>query len=163
MNVPHPKVGRRELKHWRQLKKSWYIFFFQLPWLPELMLGRDDSNAVGKVIARTSCNKERFGPEEQAIYSVAARREGARSAMVNYYRAMLRHADTIDPGDFTVDVPTLMLWGEEDVAIDINCTVGTEQWVPDLTLKKFPGVSHWVQQDAPDEVNAVLEQWLPRA
>ncbi len=34
MNVPHPKVGTREIRHWRQLKKSWYIFFFQLPACP---------------------------------------------------------------------------------------------------------------------------------
>jgi len=162
MNVPHPKVGRRELKKWRQLKKSWYIFFFQLPWLPEMMLSRGDGKAIGRLFEKTSCHPERFGEQVQAVYSAAARRPGAVKAMVNYYRAMLRHQDVVDPGDFTIDIPTLMLWGEEDVAIDIHCTEGTEEWVPNLTLKRFPGVSHWVQQDAPEQVNDALEQWLPR-
>ena len=38
MNVPHPKCAEREIRHWHQLKKSWYIFFFQLPGLPERLL-----------------------------------------------------------------------------------------------------------------------------
>ena len=83
--------------------------------------------------------------------------------MVNYYRALLRHEGTVDGGDFMIETPTLMVWGEEDVAIDIHCTEGTEKWVPNLTLKRLPGVSHWVQQDAPDQVNAILDEWLPEA
>lgn len=162
MNVPHPRVGIREMKHWRQMKKSWYIYFFQLPWLPQMMLGRSGGRAAGQLIAETSCNKELFGPEIRKIYSAAAMRPGARTAMVNYYRALLRHRGTLDMGDFRVEVPTLMLWGEEDVALNIQCTEGTEEWVTDFTLKRFPGVSHWVQQDAPEAVNAELERWLPR-
>lgn len=161
MNVPHPMVGQREIRKWRQFKKSWYIFFFQLPWLPEKMLARKGGDAVGELIAKTSCNPQRFGPEVRAIYSDASRRPGARTAMINYYRALLRHGDTIDLGNGRIDVPTLMVWGEEDVALNIHCTQGTEEWVSDFTLKRLPGVSHWVQQDAPDEVNAILNEWLP--
>ncbi|MEM1052593.1 MAG: alpha/beta fold hydrolase [Pseudomonadota bacterium] len=162
MNVPHPSVMRRELRQWRQLKKSWYVFFFQIPWLPERFLARNGGDAVGNLIANTSCNRQSFGPEVRAIYSDASRRPGARTAMVNYYRALLRYGDSIDLGNARVDVPTLMIWGEEDVALGIDCTVGTEQWVSDLTLKRLPGVSHWVQQDAPDEVNTILDEWLPQ-
>ncbi len=161
MNVPHPGPARRELRKWRQIKKSWYIFFFQIPRLPELLLGRKNGTAIGRLFQRTSSNPERFGPDVQRVYNDAAARPGALNAMVNYYRALLRHDDTVDPGDFTVDVPTLMVWGEEDVAIDIHCTEGTDQWVSNLTLKRLPNVSHWVQQDAPEEVNAILNDWLP--
>ncbi|MEO0417974.1 MAG: alpha/beta fold hydrolase [Pseudomonadota bacterium] len=163
MNVPHPKPVEREIKHWRQRKKSWYIYFFQLPYLPEMMLAREGGDAVGNLIARTSCNQERFGREVRKVYSDAARRPGARTAMVNYYRALARHRNTLDMGDFRVEVPTLMVWGEEDVAIHIKCTEGTEDWVSDLTLKRLPGVSHWVQQDAPEDVNVILSDWLPQA
>ena len=163
MNVPHPKPAQREIKHWHQRKKSWYIYFFQLPFLPEKMLGREGGDAVGNLIAQTACNGELFGREVRKVYSDAARREGARTAMVNYYRALARHRDTLPMGDFRVEVPTLMVWGEEDVAIHIKCTEGTEDWVSDLTLERLPGVSHWVQQDAPEKVNAILQQWLPKA
>lgn len=162
MNVPHPEAGRRELKHWHQLRKSWYIYFFQLPFLPERILARRDGKAVGDLIAETSCNTDLFGPEIRSVYNAASKLPGARTAMVNYYRALARHRQTLNMGDYRVEVPTLMVWGEEDVAIDIRCTHGTGQWVGDLTLKTLPGVSHWVQQDAPDEVNAILKQWLPK-
>ncbi|ABC63553.1 possible epoxide hydrolase-related protein [Erythrobacter litoralis HTCC2594] len=162
MNVPHPKVLQRELRRWEQIKKSWYVFFFQLPWLPEKRIGADSGKRIGELFAQTSCNPERFGPDVKAVYAAGAARPGAPRAMVNYYRAAMRHRDTIDPGDFRVDVPTLLVWGEEDVALNIRCTEGTEQWVPDITVKRLPNVSHWVQQDAPDEVNAILREWLPK-
>ena len=53
-----------------------------------------------------------------------------------------------------------MLWGEEDIALGIETTYGTEEHVRDLTLRYLPGVSHWLQQEAPEVVNAMLEAWL---
>ncbi|RZV35470.1 MAG: alpha/beta fold hydrolase [Sphingomonadaceae bacterium] len=163
MNVPHPKVLERELKRWEQLKKSWYVFFFQIPWLPERRLGANRGRGIGELFKRTSCNPERFGHEVRAIYSAAADRSGAPRAMVNYYRAAMRHRSSVDLGDYQVDVPTLLVWGEEDVALNIRCSEGHEQWVPDIEIARLPGVSHWVQQDAPDRVNAILRDWLPIA
>ena len=164
MNVPHPAVAQREIKHWRQFKKSWYIFFFQLPWLPEKLLGRGGKGrAIGRLFERTSCNPERFGRDVREVYSRAAAKPGALTAMFNYYRALLRHRDTVDTGDMRIEIPTLLVWGEEDVALNIKCTEGAEEWVPNITVKRLPGVSHWVQQDAPDQVNAILTDWLPSA
>ena len=60
------------------------------------------------------------------------------------------------------DVPTLVVWGEEDVALDLICLDGTERYVRDLTLRRLPGVSHWVQQDAPEAVNGMLREFLGR-
>jgi pimeloyl-ACP methyl ester carboxylesterase len=53
-----------------------------------------------------------------------------------------------------------MIWGEEDRALGLETTYGTEQYVADLVLRTLPGVSHWVQQEAPETVNAMLEAWL---
>jgi pimeloyl-ACP methyl ester carboxylesterase len=57
-------------------------------------------------------------------------------------------------------VPTLLIWGEQDFAIGKGLSVGTEKHVRDLTVRYIPNASHWVQQDAPDEVNAIIEAWL---
>lgn len=162
MNVPHPKVAEREIRTWAQLKRSWYIFFFQLPWLPERGLTRNGAAAIKAAFYNMAVDKSRFPPEVLQIYADAARRPGAISAMINYYRALLRHRHTIELGEARIDTPTLMVWGEEDSALGIGCTRGTEQWVPNLTLRRLPGVSHWVQQEAPDEVNAILAEWLKR-
>ena len=80
--------------------------------------------------------------------------------MVNYYRALFQTRDGLRLGDGIVHVPTLVLWGEQDLAIDIHVLDGMDQYVPDLIVRRFPNASHWVQQDIPDEVNAALKEWL---
>ncbi|AMO71994.1 alpha/beta fold hydrolase [Sphingorhabdus sp. M41] len=160
MNVPHPKCAQREIQHWYQLRKSWYIFFFQLPWVPERIFGRNGAEAIKQAFTNMAVDKSRFPESDMQVYADAASRPGALRSMINYYRALLRTRDAREIGDGMVDVPTLMIWGEEDAAIDIRCTDGTEEWVPDLELHRLPGVSHWVQQEAPEEVNSILREWL---
>ena len=160
MNVPHPKVALREIKHWRQFKKSWYIFFFQLPRLPEWMMERNGARGIKGAFYNMAVDKGRFPKQVLQTYANAALRPGALKSMINYYRALLRRPDSRDIGDARVEVPTLMIWGEKDASLNIHCTQGTEEWVPNFTLHRFPGVSHWVQQEAPDAVNAVLGEWI---
>lgn len=160
MNVPHPLAAQREIRHWHQLKKSWYIFFFQLPNIPEYMLGRNNAEPVRQAFANMAIDKTRFPEDVLDIYADAAARPGALTPMINYYRALVRRPDFRDIGEGKVDIPTLMVWGEEDTAIDIRCTEDTGQWVRELTLRRLPNVSHWVQQEAPEKVNAILREWL---
>ncbi len=162
MNVPHPMVAVREIRRWEQLKRSWYVFFFQLPWLPEWAFSRNHAAAIRKAFVGMAVDKTRFPPAVLDIYASAAQRPGALRAMINFYRALLRYPRAVDLGDGRVDVPVLMVWGEEDSALGIRCTIGTEAWVDDLTLKRLPDVSHWVQQEAPEAVNALLAEWLDR-
>jgi pimeloyl-ACP methyl ester carboxylesterase len=160
MNVPHPMVGMREIRKWRQFWKSWYIFFFQIPALPERGLLRSGAARIRQAFRNMAVDKARFPDFDLDIYAAAAQRPGAMTSMINYYRALLRHRDTVDLGDGIVDIPTLMIWGEEDAALNIHCTEGTGAWVPNLELHRLPGVSHWVQQEAPEKVNAILADWL---
>ncbi|WP_209347828.1 alpha/beta fold hydrolase [Pontixanthobacter sp. CEM42] len=162
LNVPHPKCGQREIKKWRQLKKSWYVFFFQLPWLPEKLLGRAGAAPIARVFRDSAVNKERFSSAELKPYREAAQKGGALTAMFNYYRALLRMPDRKGMGDGIVETPTLILWGEQDIALDIHLLDGTEKYVPNVTIRRFPDASHWVQQDIPDEINDAMKEWLTR-
>lgn len=161
MNVPHPACMQRELRRFRQLRKSWYVFFFQLPRLPEWVLTRRQASAIGDAFTRSAIDGSRFPPEVVDEYRSAAMRPGAMTAMLNYYRAALRGARRARHETFgVIETPTLMVWGEEDVALSRETTDGTDQYVADLTLRFLPGVSHWVQQEAPEVVNAMLLAWL---
>ncbi len=162
MNVPHPMCAVREIRKWRQLRKSWYIFFFQIPWLPERLLLANDARAIRRAFTGSAANRDRFPHADVNVYAHAARRPGAITAMLNYYRALMKHraANAAKLGDGMVHVPTLVIWGENDIALDIHLLDGMEQWVPHLTLHRLPGISHWVQQDAPEAVNAILAEWL---
>ncbi|MET0908128.1 MAG: alpha/beta hydrolase [Ilumatobacteraceae bacterium] len=161
MNVPHPACMQRELRSFRQLRKSWYIFFFQIPRLPEKLLCAREAKAVGDAFEKSATDKSRFPPEVTAVYREAALRPGAMRSMLNYYRALVRGVrKTASEETPVIEVPTLMLWGVQDVALSKETTDGTDQYVSDLTLRFLPDASHWVQQDAPEIVNAMLLAWL---
>jgi pimeloyl-ACP methyl ester carboxylesterase len=63
-------------------------------------------------------------------------------------------------GTGRIGVPTLLIWGEADAALGRELVPGTGQYVDDLTVALLPGVSHWVQQEAPAQVNEILVGWL---
>ena len=162
MNVPHPHVFKREREHWAQKRRSWYIFFFQLPWLPEAILGRNRAKGIARAIYGMAVDKTAFPRDILQVYREAAARPGALTGMINYYRSMVRTGSYEPKGDGQVDTPTLMIWGEEDKALGIGCSEGTEAFCPDFEIHRLPGVSHWVQQEAPEQVNAILSDWIGR-
>ena len=164
MNVPHPACFTREFRSWAQLRKSWYIFFFQIPWLPERMLSARKGEAVGRAFLDMAVDKSRFPATVTDEYRRSAIEPGAMRAMINYYRAAMRAGTAaMNPQPSTVDVPTLMIWGLEDTALGKATTEGTDAYVKNLTMRYLPGVSHWVQQEAPEKVNAMIEAWLTGA
>ncbi len=162
MNVPHPLVFSRVLRSsWRQRLRSWYMAFFQLPVLPEFLLGLDGARPIVDTFRRTARHPERFDAEELATYRAQAAQPGALRAMLAWYRAARRGiGPLLRERDPPIDVPTLMLWGEDDVALGKETTLGTERYVTDLQLEYLPGVSHWLQQDGTERVNALLGEFL---
>ncbi|MEP0069043.1 alpha/beta hydrolase [Pyruvatibacter sp.] len=163
MNLPHPKRFVDEFKTWKQFKRSWYTFFFQIPWLPEKLLGAKKAEAIGRAFHDMAVDKSRFPDDVLNVYREAALKPGALTAMVNYYRAAMRrqtpyHDLWREPP--VIEVPTLMIWGEEDSALCVETTDKMDPLMSDFTLRRLPGVSHWVQQEAPETVNAMIAAWL---
>jgi pimeloyl-ACP methyl ester carboxylesterase len=160
MNVPHPQVFRRVIRHsWRQRLRSWYILFFQLPWLPEKALTFAGARAVARTFTGMAQSPDAFPPDVLARYRENALRPGAMTAMLNYYRANASAFVKAAPSE-PVHIPTLMIWGEHDSALGLELTEGYDGLVDNLTLIRLPDASHWVQQDAPDKVNEALANWL---
>lgn len=163
MNLPHPACFERELRTWKQLRRSWYALLFQLPRLPEALLRARGCRAIGEAFRGSAVDPARFPDEVLQVYREHAARPGALTAMLNYYRAYGRGgggARQRARGYPLIETPTLMIWGEEDVALCRETTLGTDAYVRDLTLRYLPRVSHWVQQEAPEAVNAMLEAFL---
>jgi len=162
MNVPHPMCYFNRLFRSAQFWKSWYIFFFQLPWLPEWLLTRRKSRAVSGMVLRTSTNREQFPRDLLDVFQQNAQSPGAVTAMLNWYRAAFRRGAMRQRrrGFPQIHTRTLMIWGEEDAALDKSTTYGTDRYVTDLTLRYLPGVSHWVQQDATEAVNEMMACFL---
>ena len=160
LNAPHPARFREVLTHsWAQRRRSWYMAAFQLPWLPEAVLGAGRGEGVARAIRSMSSRPSDVPDEAMQVYRRNASAPGALTAMVDYYRANRRAlARPIAP--MRISAPTLVVWGEADRALGLELTDGLEDHVDDLTLRRLPGVSHWVQQAAPEAVNAEIRTWL---
>jgi epoxide hydrolase 4 len=163
-NAPHPACFRREVRRPEQFLRSWYILFVQLPLLPEKLLGARNAQGIVEIFRRTTRDRSRFPEDVLDVYRRNALRPGGLTAMLNWYRALLRDTRQLAMTDFPViETPTLFVWGTADDALSLRTTQGTHQYVSNLTFRLLPGVSHWVQQEAPEAFNAILEAWLTEA
>jgi pimeloyl-ACP methyl ester carboxylesterase len=161
LNAPHPAAYRRQLRTPGQLLRSWYVFFFQLPRLPERVIRSGDFALLGRLLRRQPVRPGAFTPEDVRRYKDALARPGALTAALNYYRAAFRHNPYPRGQDFPpLPVPTLLVWGERDPYLGLGLTRGLSRWVPDLHVERLRDASHWVQNDAPERVNRLLIGFL---
>lgn len=159
LNVPHPAVIRRFLQRdLEQLRRSWYIFFFQLPWLPEAGMHADDWRGAVRAL-RGSGKIHTFTNEDIERYKEAWSQPGAMTAMINWYRAAARYPLPII-NDMSVKVPTLMMWGMNDAALSHRMARPSMDYCDEGNLILFPDATHWVQLDAADEVNHYMIDFL---
>ena len=159
LNIPHPAKFAEGIRTPQQLMRSSYMFLFQLPWLPELLIQSSDYQAIETALKGMAVNKSAFSKEDLSAYKDAAAKRGAMTAMLNYYRnifaqGMLRQDWGI------LQVPTLMIWGEKDTALGKELTYGTQAYVRDFQIKYIPDASHWVQQEQPETVNQYIREFL---
>ncbi|MEM1056951.1 MAG: alpha/beta hydrolase [Bacteroidota bacterium] len=156
LNVPHPVAFQRFLSRPTvQWARSWYIAFFQFPALPEAALRR-----LGAWTLQATSAPGTFSEADLERYYDAHNQPGAARGMIGWYRAMARRLRSTRIADPTVRPPTLILWGEADAALDLRLAERSLALCADGRLVTFPGVSHWVQHEAADQVNAELVAFL---
>ncbi len=161
MNAPHPAAMMREMRTLKQLRKSWYIFAFQIPWLPEYVLGRNNANEIGRMLRGAALQKPVFPREVTARYQEAMSKPGAIHAAISYYRQIFRPLPfSFKSYEVQIKAPTLLIWGEQDIALGIELTTGLEQWVNDIHINRIPDSGHWVQQEQPEKVNQCMLDFL---
>lgn len=159
LNLPHPAKFAQGLYTPQQLLRSWYIFFFQLPLLPELLLQFSDFQVIERTIQGTAFNKSAFTPADLNAYKDAAAKSGAIAAMLNYYRNNFQKF-IFNQKWGILDVPTLMIWGENDTALGKELTYDTTNYVNNLKIRYIQRCGHWVQQEQPEIVNQYIKEYL---
>lgn len=162
LNVPHPITMQRGLGTLRQLRKSWYIFFFQLPWLPEAWSRAGDYRLVRAALQRDPVNRAAFSAEDIERYVQAIAQPGALTATINYYRAFLRYGARLRRRMRRIDAPVLVIWGEQDRYLGRELADPDPAWVPNARVERLANASHWVQNDQPTRVNELLIEFLRR-
>ncbi len=161
MNVPHPAVMRSELLgNPKQTRRSWYMFYFQVPRLPEWSLLRDGGRRFYDNLASHAAPGS-FPEEDREHYMRAWAQPNAMGSMLNWYRAAMRYQSTGDALARRVAVPTLVLWGKEDHALLSTMAAKSLDWCDEGSLRYFEGAGHFVQHDARVEVLEELLNFLP--
>ncbi|GAB7013005.1 alpha/beta fold hydrolase [Halolamina salina] len=150
VNVPHPTVFESTLRsNLTQMRKSWYMFFFQLSGLADWYAGRNEYEFMVTAMAEGS-NPGTFEETDFERYRRAWSEPDALPAMLNWYRALFRHND--EPPRETVTAPTLVLWGENDQALIPEMAPRSVDYCEDGRLERFPDATHWLPHERPDRV-----------
>lgn len=157
MNVPHPEVMRKHLlSNFDQIRRSWYMFYFQLPWLPEFLALADGGEKLWSKMAggaQPGC----FGERDREAYLHAWSQPRALGSMLNWYRAAMRAGLTGADLSGRVSVPTSILWGRRDRVLVPQLATESLEYCDDGSLRFFDEATHWVNHEAR---GAVLEDML---
>jgi len=164
LDAPHPAAFIERLRrHPSQLLRSWYMAFFQLPWLPEAVLRAGDFDRLARALVATS-RPGTFTPADLHVYRAAWAQPGALTGMLNWYRALRLGAGA--PGaprdDRRVKVPVRVLWGDHDQALEPALADASLAWCDAGEVFHFPDATHWLQHEEPDAVVARLLEFLRR-
>lgn len=159
LNCPVPVILQKHLlTNPRQLKKSWYMFMFQVPGLAEWSMKRDLLTFFKRAFRGWAHNKAAFPTEVLQQYVAAFSKPYAITGPLNYYRAAMRGAfSSKNKPKGPIMVDTLLIWGEDDKALGKELTYDTHKYMgKHFEVKYIKDSSHWVQQDAPALVNQYL-------
>jgi pimeloyl-ACP methyl ester carboxylesterase len=170
LQVPPYAVWRANMT-WRQALRSWYMLFFQLPRVPEWWLSAQDFARL-EAMFKATARRGTFTATDLAVFKNALTQRGqsdeipALTGALNYYRAnvfkLFQRADNWTPqSGARVRVPTLFVFGERDQFIVPETVQGVGAYVaaPYRELR-LAHANHWVQQEAPAEVNTALIDFL---
>ena len=165
MNCPHPTLMFKTISgNWAQLMKSWYLFMFRIPKLPEFIFAmRDYSyfNAVFRGRTAGVRNRAGFPPEILEAYKYVFSQPGALTPPVNYIRCVFKVDESFDGAvSKKIENETLLIWGDCDQFLESSMADNHSDYVTNLSVKHIPNCSHWVQQDAYEKVNQLMAEFL---
>lgn len=165
LNAPHPDVMTRfMLENAEQRKKSWYVFFFQIPLLVEWILRKDNCRDLVRTIVGSG-RKSTFTRADIEEYKKAWSQPGALTGMLNWYRAIVR-------GSFKsvvrfkreparrVKIPVLILWGKNDAALSHELVQPSLELCDVGSAVLYDKATHWVHLEEADDVNKKLIEFL---
>lgn len=155
LNVPHPAVMMKHLRtNFRQLLRSWYMFLFQIPWLPEHWLTFHRAAPLARGLRRTS-HAGAFIAEDLERYREAWLQPGAMTSMLAWYRAALQLRSPTS-GQRRIVPPTLLIWGAQDRFLGRELAAPSVELCDQGRLESFKTATHWIQHEEPDKVNALI-------
>ncbi|CAG0902220.1 unnamed protein product, partial [Cyprideis torosa] len=176
MNCVHPQAFQEHIRSkWSQFKKSWYVFFFQMPWVPEWWMKLEDFKWLTNGFTNPRTQELVISEEDLNVYKYVNSKpvrvhtpsspvpsSGALTYPINYYRAL----DLLgNKGKklARIQVPTCLVFGTGDSYLESTMVDRTAQFCDKFEVHKLDGISHWIQQEAPESVNEIVRKFLSRS
>ncbi|MFW9866959.1 MAG: alpha/beta fold hydrolase [Candidatus Thorarchaeota archaeon] len=166
INAPHPNVFSRLIsKNKDQQKSSQYVLFFRSP-NAEGALSTNNYKPLFDIIVTPDME---FTDDDHQMYYDAWSQPGAITGGLNYYRAggLRRPSQGEDISELSleiesvmINVPSLVIWGEKDTALTVHNLEGLNEFVPELTIKRITEGTHWIINEKPDKVNALIREFI---
>lgn len=161
LQVPPASIWKKN-QTLKQFFASWYMFFFQLPKLPEWLLTRNDYQKLAVALKTTTAKKGVISSEDVEKYKKAWSEPGAITAALNYYRAnIIKRMFGKSQKPEKIKVPTLFIYGEQDSAVLPQTVEGVGDFIEaEYTELRIPESAHWVQVEAREKVTDALRKFL---
>lgn len=162
LNVPHGKVMKRNLKENKaQRKRSRYMVFFQLPWLPERLAKHDNWKLASRALTSTSL-RGTFSEYDLYMYRQAWSQPRGFHSTLNWYRAAFRKPSP-NPKTSRISVPTLLIWGKKDIFLGSEMAQESIDLCDDGQLVMMEDASHWLHHEKPEQVNQLISEFFKDA
>lgn len=161
MGAPSAEVWRKIMvSSLDQFRKSWYVFFFQMPFLPEFSLSLRDYDAL-RAIGNNYKFSDSFTADDLEAYKYTFSKPGALTAPINYYRKNLQFfGGDKAPSKIAKFAPGLYILGEHDLYIAPESGPMLQKYYENLRFETIAGANHFVQQDAPEQTNKLIREFL---
>ncbi len=153
-NAPHTGAYARQLAGGGdQLRRSWYVAMFQVPFI-ERVLAAGGGRGF-RLVFGTAAPAALFSEEEIASYVDPLLEPGRARAALAYYRELAKalardRASVLDLR--STAVPAIIVWGQADAALSRQHPDACARYATDLEVRRLAGVSHWVPEEAPQEI-----------
>lgn len=162
MDAPHPRGFRKQIfRSLTQFLMSWYVFFFQVPYLPELFVRSYDCAGFKRSFRKHRTETEtKVSDEDIEAFKYCFSKPGAFTGPINYYRANFGQLQKLNPNDGAVLPPGLLIAGEKDDFLSQEILANVKTLIPSCKLEIIKGANHFVQQDDPEAVNNAMANFL---
>ncbi|MGV3742016.1 MAG: alpha/beta fold hydrolase [Burkholderiaceae bacterium] len=160
MNAPHMQLYTERVWRSSQMLRSLYVLLFQLPLLPERLLASRHYKLIRDIFRTMPARKPAFSQQDIEAYVTMLAQPGALRAALDYCRINMRPDALALARAARTDAAALVIWGDRDPALEVGLLNGLERFASRFTIRRIPDAGHWVQNEAPQEVNAALLGFL---
>ena len=163
INAPHPDAMEQVLQHsWDQIFRSWYVYLFQLPWLPEQVMQLDDFNMFDRMFHENPAARHHYPQEMIDAYKYTYGEPDALTPPLNYYRQNFgwrwRRDASVQVARITC--PVLVIWGERDRALSPLLATTAARYADRCSVRLLPHASHWAMMEEPEQVNRFIREFI---